>query len=140
MAHAMTPCSVTVCPFCAASVVHTDASRALGCPIWRCSCGGVGVGASHWDIDEALDELEVTLGLPHCALGTTPTPATPVGQSGLIHATYIDPSAMLAAAIASPPPGWRVGSSSATAELTTFGDPTSVHLRELIVVWATQRA
>lgn len=134
----MTPCSVAVCPFCAASVTHTEASRDLGCPIWRCSCGAVGVGAPPWDIDEAFDELEVTVGLRHGALGTIPT--TPVGESGFLHATYIDPPALLAAAVASPPPGWRVGSSPATAEVSGFGDPTSVRLRELIVVWAMQRA
>jgi hypothetical protein len=138
MADEMTPCSVAVCPFCAASVAHTEASRDLGCPIWRCSCGAVGVGASPWDIDEALDELEVTVGLRHCALGTTP--AAPVGESGFLHATYIDPPAMLAAAVASAPPGWRVGSSSATAEVRGLGDPTWVRLRELIVVWAIPRA
>lgn len=120
----------TACPFCAAAVASTEQSRFLCCPVWRCPCGGVGVGASPMDIDEALDELEPLCDLPRGAIGGVPPPA-PVGTSGMLHATYIDPPAIIAAAAAHPPTGWRVGSSGATV---VIGDgPRS---RELLVIWA----
>jgi hypothetical protein len=119
----------TTCPFCAARLAPTERSPTLWYPTWRCACGGLGVGASPMDIDEALDELEAICALPRGAIGAVP-PSAPVGASGMLRATYIDPPAIVAAAIAAPPTGWRVGSS------------TAMHLldggrsRELLVIWA----
>ena len=120
--------SDTACPFCMTATRPVDATATLGCPLWRCPCTAIGVGASPMDIDEALDELEATIGLPRGILGG-PTPA-PVGTSGMVYGTYIDPPAMVAAAITSAPPGWRVGSSTATVELSNG------RRWEQLVIWA----
>jgi hypothetical protein len=120
--------STTGCPSCAAEVAQSGTSNELQYPVWRCPCGAVGVGASPMDIDEALDELEALLSLRRGTFGMG-APASPAGTSGLLHATYIDPPAIVAGAIASAPPGWQVGSSRAMRGTW-----------ELLVIWARPTA
>jgi hypothetical protein len=127
--HAYSP---SRCPFCAADATHADRTATLGCPIWRCACGGVGVGGQPMDIDEAIDELTATVGLAFGALGRPRV--EPVGTSGMLSAAYIDPDAMATTAIAAAPPGWQVGRSTATLSVT-WRDGT-VHDYEQIVIWA----
>jgi len=84
------------------------------------------------DIDEAIDELTATIGLPFGALGRPQS--APVGTSGMISAAYIDPDALAANAVAAAPPGWQVGRSTATLSVTW--QDGSNHDYEQIVIWA----
>jgi hypothetical protein len=125
--------SDTACPFCAATVAQSGTTTYLGCPTWRCACGGLGVGGQPMDIDESLDELEATIGLARGTLGGAPT--LPVGTSGMISASYIDPDAMTSAAIAAAPAGWQVGRSRATLSVTV--PPGTAERRyDQLVIWA----
>lgn len=128
--------SAARCPFCGADAAQVDRSATLGCPIWRCACTATGVGGQPMDIDEAIDELTATVGLPFGALGRPRV--EPVGTSGMLSAAYIDPDAMATTAIAAAPPGWQVGRSTATLSVT-WRDGTIRHY-EQIVIWARRIA
>ncbi|MCY1046193.1 hypothetical protein OV208_33085 [Corallococcus sp. bb12-1] len=61
---------------------------------WNCPCGARGLHAPLYDLDELYEDVLVAWGLD----SRTPdhAPAVPVGESGLLFASYVDGDSLLA--------------------------------------------
>ncbi|RYZ43162.1 MAG: hypothetical protein EOO71_04760 [Myxococcaceae bacterium] len=61
---------------------------------WDCACGARGVHAPLYDLDELYEDVLVVWGLTSRA--PDQEPAVPVGDSGMLFASYVDGDSLLA--------------------------------------------